>query len=361
MLEIFRDKSTLLILLLPFFIFPMLNVGMKYLNENSDSDIRICVDCDSQEVNKIICQFIENNRDFNIELISTNEPKEFLQKGKIDSYICVTENSIDFIYDSTSFDSLFSTTKLGDCFQQFYNSFLSKSYDNILQLNLKDESGNLSNTTDSISSIVVPILLILFIFQGTSSFANDLFAGEKERKTLELLLISGVKKQAIFFGKSMSLIILSIFNLLISLTAYFISFCLTETELKQLSFMKKGNPIINIIFIVIILLLLTIVSVILSTTVSMTSKNMKNSQILNEFVLAIPVGITVLLVLGAINDKSAFLNFIPIFNLLNNFNYAFSGEIDIENTLISLIPNCALIAVLIISNVQYMKTEKFIG
>lgn len=93
----------------------------------------------------------------------------------------------------------------------------------------------------------------------------------------------------------------------------------------------------------------------------MLSKNMKNSQIVNELVLAIPVGITALLVLGILQNNTAVFNYIPILNLIISFNDAFIGNIDIINIALSLITNILLIIVLVILSVKYMNTEKFIS
>ena len=358
--EMFRDKSTFLVLFIPVMLFPIFNIGMEYLNKNSETDIDICISCSITEVNNLINQFIDSNDILNLNLIESNSPETLLKNGNIDCYITVTEKRIDFIYNSSSFNSLSSTTKLIENFQQYYNSFLSESNNNIFQLEIKDEKGTIANPIDTISSIFVPIVLVMLIFQNTSSFANDLFAGEKERKTLELLLLSGVKKHAIYFGKSLSLVVLAVINLLISLIAYCISSNFKPTGLTQFKFMQNGNSFINMLFIFILLLAISLVSVFISVTISMLSKNMKNSQILNEFVLSIPVGIMTLLVLGIINGNVYIFNYIPLLNLLVNLNNAFLGNINIGNIVITLISNTLTIGVLITSSIHYMKTEKFI-
>lgn len=135
------------------------------------------------------------------------------------------------------------TTKLGDSFRKFYNTLLNKSYEDIYQLNLKDENNNIANTSNSISNIFVPIVLAMLIFQNISSFANDIFAGEKVRKTLELLL-SGVEKRAIYCGKSLTLLILSMINLIFSLGTYYISFDFTESGLQQFKFMQNRSIVL---------------------------------------------------------------------------------------------------------------------
>lgn len=361
LLEIFRDKSTLLFLLIPLIIFPTFNFGLEYLNKNTITEIDVCIDYDSQAAFKTFDQFVLHNNEYNIKLVNSIEPEVLLKNGDIDSYIKIEDNSISFVYSSASYNSLSLTTKLGDSFQQYYNTTLSETYDDILNLELRDENGNIGNATSSVQNIFIPIILVMLIFQGSSSFANDLFAGEKERKTLEMLLLSGAKKHSIYCGKTFALAILAIVNLFLSLLSYFFSFKLSENGLEQFKFMQNGNSTANIVFIIVLLIELSLISVFLSSTVSMISKSMKSSQIINEFILAIPIGITVLLVLGILKSNIQILNCIPLINLLTNLINVFSGNVNMGYLILTILSNILLIIIMIFFSVRYMKTEKFLS
>lgn len=361
LLEIFRDKSTLLFLLIPLIIFPAFNFGLEYLNKNTATEIDVCVNYDSQSVYETVNQFILYNNEYDIELVNSIEPEVLLKNGDIDSYIKIEDNSIGFIYNSASYDSLSLTTKLSESFQQYYNSTLSETYNNILKLELRDENGNIGNASSSVANIFIPIIFVMLIFQSSSSFANDLFAGEKERKTLEMLLLSGAKKHSIYCGKTFALAILAIVNLFLSLLSYFFSFKLSENGLEQFKFMQNGNTTMNIIFMIIILIELSLISVFISSTVSMLAKSMKSSQLINEFVLVIPIGIIVILVLGVLKSNALILNYIPLVNLLANLIDVFSGNINIGYLILTILSNILLIIVMIFFSVRYMKTEKFLS
>ena len=359
--SIFRDRATLIILFIPLLIFPIFNLGMNYLNKDSAKSINICVQYDSQEAYEFFMNYVENNEIFDIEMVDSNKPKQLLLEGIIDCYICITDNNFDFIYNSSSFDSLSLTTKLGDSFQRFYNNTISQSYDGFFQMNLKDEDNNLANTSNSMSSIFVPIVLVMLVFQNITSFANDIFAGEKERKTLELLLLSGVKKRSIYYGKALSLLCVSGISLILCLGSYFISFNSTQSGLQQFKFMQNENWVENIIGMILTMLFLSMTAVLLSLTISMVSKNMKNSQILNEIILAIPVGITAFLAIGVLKPNFALLNYIPILNLIINFYNSFIGNLNMLNLSISLITSMILMMIIIIVSIKYMNTEKLIN
>ena len=353
LLELFRDRSTFCVLLIPILIFPLFNFGIDYMNQNSKSEIRVCIQCDDFELYGSFTEYASLNDNYSINIIDSDDPTELLLNGDIDCIIRSVGHDLDFIYNSASYDSLSLTTKLGEGFQQFYNTVLCQAYDNVYSFNLKDENNNVSDTVTSISNIFLPILLIIFIFQNTSSFANDIFAGEKERQTLELLLLSNIKRTHIYFGKSLALLTVSVINLMLTLASFFIS-----SEAKQFKFMQSEFPGLYILHIVSTMLFLSVIAVFLSLTVSILSNNMKNSQLLNELLLTIPVGLAVLLSFGIIKANTFAFNFIPILNLIISFCNAFAGKLNTANILISVIINLLFIAMLILVGVKHINTEK---
>ncbi|MDX8360386.1 ABC transporter permease [Cytobacillus sp. IB215316] len=61
-------------------------------------------------------------------------------------------------------------------------------------------------------SILAPILIIQSIIMGGIPTSNDLFAGEKERNTMEALLMTPVKRTSILLGKWLTVSTLSTFS-----------------------------------------------------------------------------------------------------------------------------------------------------
>ena len=360
LLEIFRDRSTLLILLIPILIFPVFNIGMNFINKDSVKKLELCVDYDSEEAYEIFNQYLTTTEKYDINVINSDTPKGLLKNGDIDCLICIKDNSFDFVYNSNSYDSLSLTAKIGEDFQQFYNVFLNQSYEDVFQINLKDENDNFADASDTMSGIFVPIVLVMMIFQSTSSFANDIFAGEKERKTVELLLLTGVKRKVIYCGKLFTLLIMSTINLIFSLLSYFITFIFSESGLKQFKFMQNGIALTNISGIILTLLLLSVIAAFLSLTVSLMSKNMKNSQVMNEIILAVPTVTAVLIGLGVIKRGLPILNYIPLFNLIVGLNNAFCGNFYIFDIIALLVTNGAFIAIIMLIGIKYIKTERIL-
>lgn len=348
LLEIFRDRRSIAIILMPLFIFPVLSIGLEYLSDESQTEINMSVVSDSSVAEEKIKSFSVNNKNLNINLVCKGNPHLTLLDREIDCYISIEDGLLNIVYNSASIDSLLSAMKINESFQEYYNLTLSESYSEILQLRLIDETGKITNLSEIASSVIAPLVLIILIFQNTSSLANDIFAGEKERKTIEMLLLSGAKKQSIYCGKCIAITIMMLINALIGLVSFILTF---GTEIKKL----------NMVVAIVILLMILIVSVFIAVTVSMRSKSMKNSQMLNDIIMVLPSGITLLLILGFFKGEGIIYRFIPFLNLLIEYRDVFVGEVNLVDIVIALISNMVLILMLIVGSVRYMESEKIIS
>lgn len=83
---------------------------------------------------------------------------------------------------------------------------------------------------------LVPMLLSVFLFAGGMGIGIDLITGEKERGTMATLLVTPIKREAIAFGKMISLGIVSLVSTASSLVGMAISFPFLE-----MAFSKSGD------------------------------------------------------------------------------------------------------------------------
>ena len=358
LLQTFRDKSTLIFLLIPLLIFPVFNIGMDFISKNSQVEITVCTESDSEEINHFVEQFIRLNKDFEIHQVVSNCPEKLLKSGKIDCYIKIQKSDFNFFYNSSSYNSLSKTTKLGETLQRNYYSYLNKTTDGIYQFNLFNENGDTANISNSIANIFIPTIFVLLIFQGITSFSNDIFAGEKDRKTFELLLLSKVKREAIYLGKSIALLTISFVNVVISLIAFAFSYAVLDNGIHEFKFLQTESCYINILVIIIALILLAIISVFITSSISLISKNAKMAQLFNELILVIPVGITGMLCLGVFNTDNKLFDFIPILNAVNMFNKAFNGYVNLSQVILAILSTVIFVWIITILCAKYIKSEK---
>ncbi len=123
----------------------------------------------------------------------------------------------------------------------------------------------------------LPYLLIILTVSAASVIASDLVAGEKERGTLETILVSAARRNELVMGKYLTIITISIITVLLNIFSMYFSFShimgQAGEELKGLSL-----PLGNFALILLLMLpLITFFSAIL-LSISTYSRNIKEAQ-----------------------------------------------------------------------------------
>lgn len=123
----------------------------------------------------------------------------------------------------------------------------------------------------------LPYLLIILTISGASVIASDLVAGEKERGTLETILVSAARRNELVVGKYLTIITISIITVLLNLFSMYISF---THILSQAGHVVDSIqlPLGNFALILVLMLpLITLFSAIL-LSISTYSRNIKEAQ-----------------------------------------------------------------------------------
>jgi sodium transport system permease protein len=123
----------------------------------------------------------------------------------------------------------------------------------------------------------LPYLLIILTISGASVIASDLVAGEKERGTLETILVSAAGRNELVLGKYLTIITISIITVLLNLFSMYISFKHILSQAGQ-SVQNVQLPLGNFALILVLMLpLITFFSAIL-LSISTYSRNIKEAQ-----------------------------------------------------------------------------------
>src|SRR5690554_86608 len=195
--------------------------------------------------------------------------------------------------------------------------------------------------TIQIITMLVPFLLVTFLFTGAMSISIESIAGEKERGTIATLLATPVKRNEIALGKIIALSIVS----LTSAASSFLGLMLSLPQLMQgvdldLSIYGVGEYLLLLL----VIITTTLLYVVLVSIVSAYSKSIKEATSLSSVLMIVNmlVGITSMTGLSA---KSTAAYFIPIYNSTQSISAILSLDISVMNLLITSLVNLGLVGV----------------
>ncbi len=181
-------------------------------------------------------------------------------------------------------------------------------------------------------AMMMPMLIIIFLFTGAMSIGPDAIAGEKERGTIATLLVRPIKRRSIAFGKVASLSLLSLLSALSS----FVGILLSLPKLMQLD---DSMPDVSIYTLqdysaILLVLLTTVIFVVgLVSIISAYAKTIKEASmlIMPVYFLAIIVGM--MNSFGANVNQETWVHLIPIYGQIN----ILAGILTFDYTILNLV------------------------
>lgn len=144
---------------------------------------------------------------------------------------------------------------------------------------------------------MLPYLLILTVFAGGSYLATDATAGERERQSLEPLLVNPVARGEIMAGKLLATLAFALASLAISLTAFALSTPLFPVE--KIGIVVKLGPV-ECAQLFLLVAPLGLIGAGLLTTVSAYAKSFREAQTYNTLLILLPAIPSMLMALNPV-------------------------------------------------------------
>ena len=208
-----------------------------------------------------------------------------------------------------------------------YEASMANKFD----VNSGDEEYDLASKEDStgqIFSMMLPMLLMIFLFSGCMAIAPESIAGEKERGTIATLLVTPMKRGQLAMGKIISLGIIG----LLSGISSFVGTMLSLPKLMGTESNAMDASVYSVTdYILLLLVILTTVLVLVGAlaVISAFAKTVKEagSMIMPLMVVVMVISVTSMLGSGA--PKEFYWYLIPFYNRVQGmtgiFDFSYSG------------------------------------
>lgn len=206
-------------------------------------------------------------------------------------------------------------------------------------------------------AMLLPMLIIMFLFSGAMSIGPDSIAGEKERGTIATLLVTPIKRSELAIGKVLSLSLIS----LMSATSSFIGIVFSLPKLMGSEGESMTVDIYGIteylqLFAVLLATVLVIVGLI--SMISAYAKTIKEAGmlILPFYFISIIVGVSTMFSGEA--SSSMYVYLIPIYSSVNMLISILTFEVVPMHFMLTVCSSAVYVALLIFVINKLFQSEK---
>ncbi|QFT87790.1 ABC-2 family transporter protein [Bacillus sp. THAF10] len=311
----------------------------------------------------------------NIEFVKGESPEEIVEDGNAqaalildDSFFEKVKNgeqaNVSLIGNSYSQNSSILmqqvTTALGNYEKKVISERLEAqgtSQDIIQPFMIEQKELTEESAGINMLAMLIPLILALSIGIGAGPAASDLFAGEKEKKTMEALLMTPVSRITLLFAKWLTISTIGALSGLVTLivVALEINF-LTENMKAGVTFGDSAALVIGAAIVVSVVYAMFIAA--LQMITSIIGKTVKESQSYSTPIMLIAVFPTMIISGIGINELALHHFVIPVMNIFTILKELSFGIVNFEHLGIMIGSNLLFIVVsLIAGRILFMKDK----
>lgn len=249
LLELMRDKKTLMfVVLLPLLIFPLLFglMGLVMSNVSRQAEAEehryVIINAERAPAFAEAMFYHKNFKKADTELTAVDDLKQAIRDDKFDVAIVIPADfnaGADNLTQS-KWQLIHNSSSQLDMIARYFNELL-KTYSKKLQ---QDKLAGLGVSSENVAAVLEPVtvdrintaesrenigekiggfiayLLVPLVLAGASYPAMDIGAGEKERGTLETLLICPISRTAIVLGKFFTVLTTGLVSAALTVTSF---------------------------------------------------------------------------------------------------------------------------------------------
>lgn len=283
-------------------------------------------------------------------------PENFTEK--VDAYDVASGEAapnIKIYYNSTETESSNIYSLLREAFNAYEASITNK-----LDINAGEESFDMAtdkDVTGQLFAMLLPMLLMTFMFSGCVSIAPEAIAGEKERGTIATLLVTPMKRSSLAMGKIISLSCIALLSGVSSFAGTMISLPKmmggTESGMDVSVYVLSDYLLLLGIILSTVLVLVALISIISAFAKSIKEASTAVSPLM---IIVMLVGLSPMF--GGDGEKSISMFFVPIYNSVQSMHGIFSFSYQPMQVAVTIVVNILCAGVLAWVLTRLFNSEK---
>ena len=365
--NILKDKRTLVAtLLVPFLLIPLLFVGMDYMENrqrSSAEDTIYTINIVNND-DPVFLEILSEHLNFN--LVSEYSEDELVVE--FPSGYSPGDRAQTLIYfNSTSQKSSFASSRIGNALSD-YSAYLADTYLDDYGIDLKSLYTISISQVDTAPEeaqgarfllIMIPYLILIYVFVGAMSVGIDATAGEKERGSLAVILVNQVSRSSIAIGKILYAVTVGIASSCMTFLGFLLAVKLTGGMFGQ-SVTFSGFSFMTMIVLLITLIMTSAIAASIIIFLGSMAKSVKEAT---TYILPIYFVVVILGVFTMNMDPSSnqLLFLVPFLNTVFLLKGAIINDSTFLQLLMLIASDTVLIGVLVYSTSRLYNSEKILN
>lgn len=363
MKNVIKDKASIFSLfILPLILIPAIFITIGAFTEKQETETRetvysIQLENQDQRFEEILGNYLSYNKSENEDTLKVLFPEG-------------NEETVEIYYDSTSQKLSFAAGQIEAAINH-YERLLGEQYLNEQGISYNDLDFYSTSRIDlapeeaqdsQFLAMMIPYMLVIYIFAGSLNIGLDTTAGEKERGSLASILVNQVSRTSIALGKIMYVITIGLMNSLVTFLALLISFTF-NSEILGAEVMGGSAAFFDVGSILGLLFTLLLMAGLASSIIVMLGSMAKNLKQGSGFVMPIYI-LAIVIGLATMNmDASAefYYYLLPIINNVLVLKEIIMSQFNMMNFSLMVISDILLISIFVFITSKIFNTEKILN
>lgn len=264
--------------------------------------------------------------------------------------------NVEIYYNSTETESDHFYSEVSEILEAYETSIANK-----LDINAGDsvyyDCATSKDATGQIFSIMMPMLLMMFLYSGCMAVAPESIAGEKERGTIATLLVTPMKRSSLALGKVFSL---SIIALLAGCSSFIGTFAALPKMMGGELTGVDSSVYMPMDYVMLLLVILSTVMILVSmiALISAFAKSVKEAATTVSPLMIVVTFISLSPMLSQAKEIPLYRYLIPVYNSVQCMNGIFSFTYQPVEILVTVIVNLCVAGVLVFGLTRAFQSEK---
>lgn len=314
--------------------------------------------------------------DFNVSFqeiatLNINDYKNKILNNEIDYIIEFDSNFVNSVennltpnvntyYNPVNDRGNLSNDKIQLALSVYKETVIYNQIGTVFSVNANNTSNVIMNENKAVAkgfSLLLPFLIITFLYSGAMSVGPESIAGEKERGTMATLLVTPTNRTHIALGKIFSLTIIAT----TSAVSSFLGIILSLPKLMGISGEDVNTNIYafgDYMFLLFVIISTVLVFIGLISVLSAYAKNVKEATvfIMPLMIISMLIGLTTMFSSNA--NQNWYIYLIPVFNSVQMMTGIFSFEFNILHFILTVSSNLVIVSIVIFALTKMFNSEK---